>query len=81
VKEVYLIVMAFTYSLKYIVGPTNCAGRALALHEMRTVLVTLVRRFDFAFAPGFEAQDWINQLRDRFLLIRGQLKVLVSFRT
>jgi cytochrome P450 len=63
-----------------LIGPANCAGRALALHEMRTVLAALVRRFDVVFAPGFEAKDWINQLKDHFLMIRGQLPVLVRDR-
>lgn len=61
-------------------GPANCAGRALALHEMRTVLATLVRRFDFVFPPGYKAKDWIDQLKDRFLLIRGKLNVVITAR-
>jgi hypothetical protein len=39
-----------------------------------------VRRFDLAFAPGFEGRDWLGQLRDQFTLIRGELKVVMTER-
>jgi cytochrome P450 len=61
-------------------GPANCVGRSLALHELRTVLSALVRRFDFSFAPGFEGSDWISQLKDQFILLRGELKVVMTER-
>jgi cytochrome P450 len=63
-----------------VIGPGNCAGRSLALHEMRTVLSTFVRRFDMRFAPGFEAADWAAQLRDVSNLARGRLPVVLSKR-
>jgi cytochrome P450 len=59
-------------------GPANCVGRSLALHEARTVLAAVVRRFDFAFAPGFESQDWLDQLKDQYILVRGKLRVVVT---
>jgi hypothetical protein len=62
-------------------GPTNCVGRALALHEMRTVLAVFVRRFDVRFEPGFQAQDWLDQLHDKGILARGRLDVVLSSRT
>lgn len=61
-------------------GPANCVGRALALHELRTVLAALVRRFDLAFAPGYEEHDWIDQLKDQFILVRGRLSVVMTER-
>lgn len=32
-------------------GPTNCAGKQLALTEMRTVIVALLTQFDFELSP------------------------------
>jgi cytochrome P450 len=61
-------------------GPGNCVGRSLALHELRTVLAAVVRRFDARFAPGFKAQDWIDQLSDHYILVRGKLDVVLSKR-
>jgi cytochrome P450 len=59
-------------------GPGNCVGRSLALHEMRTVLAALVRRFDFQFAPGFQPEAWTAQLKDFYILTRGHLPVVLS---
>jgi cytochrome P450 len=62
-------------------GPANCVGRSLALHEMRTVLATIVRRFDLEYAPSSKAQDWIDQLKDQFALVHGPLMVVLRPRT
>lgn len=53
---------------------------ALVLHELRTVLAALARRYHFTFAPEFEAGRWIDQLKDRYLLIRGPLNVVLAER-
>jgi hypothetical protein len=45
---------------------------------MYTVLAIIVRRFDFTFAPGFEGSDWIGNLQDRFIMVRAQLKVVIT---
>ncbi|PLB41072.1 cytochrome P450 [Aspergillus candidus] len=37
-------------------GPYACAGKSIALMEMRMLLVTLVGRFDFTFAPGYDTK-------------------------
>jgi cytochrome P450 len=61
-------------------GPANCVGRALALHELRTVISALVRRFDLEFAPDFKAEDWANQLVDKFVMLNGPLRVVLRAR-
>ncbi|KAK3703562.1 hypothetical protein LTR37_014409 [Vermiconidia calcicola] len=40
-------------------GPRNCLGQSLAWHEMRLLLVTVIRRFDLSLEP--ESQRWLNQ--------------------
>jgi hypothetical protein len=47
---------------------------------MRAVLAALVRRFDFALAPGFAPAEWTARLEDRFILEKGALPVVVSRR-
>jgi hypothetical protein len=61
-------------------GPGNCAGRSLALHETRAVLVPLVRRFDFKFAEGFETAEWERNLKDAYALMRGSMPLVISAR-
>ncbi|KAL1920359.1 uncharacterized protein VTP21DRAFT_736 [Calcarisporiella thermophila] len=34
-------------------GPRNCMGQGLAMAEMKFVLATLLRRYEFSLAPGF----------------------------
>jgi cytochrome P450 len=63
-----------------ILGPANCVGRALALHEMRVVLATLVRQFEMEFAPGFKEDDWTNHLLDKFVLLYGSLPLVMHSR-
>jgi hypothetical protein len=48
---------------------------------MRTVLATIVRRFDMEYAPSFKAQDWVDQLKDQFALMHGPLMVVLHLRT
>lgn len=61
-------------------GPGNCVGRSLALSEMRTVLSSLIRRFDIHFAPGYAPEDWERTLRDQYILMRGKLLAVVTER-
>jgi hypothetical protein len=68
------------YAYKRSAGPGNCIGRSLALHELRTILSAVVRRFDARFAPGFTAADWTRQLKDSFILERGTLSVVLTKR-
>jgi hypothetical protein len=48
---------------------------------MRAVLSAILRRFDICFAPGFRAEDWLDELRDYSVLVRGKLEVVLTKRT
>ncbi|KAI0265868.1 high nitrogen upregulated cytochrome P450 monooxygenase 2 [Gloeopeniophorella convolvens] len=61
-------------------GPTACAGKALALMEMRMVVCWLLRHFHFAAAPGNRLGAWEESLRGHFVMYRGPLMVEVSLR-
>lgn len=43
------------------VGPRNCVGKNLALHEIRLLLVALVLTFDFELMEP--SRDWVEQSR------------------
>jgi hypothetical protein len=47
---------------------------------MRTVLAAIVRRFNVRFAPGFRPEDWLAQLSDQYILVRGKLEVVLTKR-
>jgi hypothetical protein len=34
-------------------GPSDCKGKAVALHEIRSVVAALVRHFGMGFEDGF----------------------------
>jgi cytochrome P450 len=61
-------------------GPGNCVGRVLAQQTMRSALCMLVRRFDARFPPDFAAEEWIEQLTDFYILVRGRLQVVLTAR-
>lgn len=44
------------------------------------VVCSLVQKFDFEFAPHFKPEDWEENLRDYFLLIKGELRVRLKVR-
>ena len=59
-------------------GPAHCAGRALALVEMRMVVALLMQRFNFQFAEGYDPKGWEEQLEDRFAFSNGKLMVKLT---
>ncbi|KAJ2934757.1 hypothetical protein H1R20_g2339, partial [Candolleomyces eurysporus] len=56
-------------------GPANCAGKPLALMELRYVIALLVRKFDLDFQEDFDVEGWENTLTDRLTMCRGPLLV------
>jgi hypothetical protein len=67
-------------SLTSKLGPGTCPGRALAMHEMRAVLFSLLRRFDFRFAEGGSTETWFRDLRDHYTYLKGKLEVQLEER-
>jgi cytochrome P450 len=61
-------------------GPANCAGKNLAVMEMRMVLCWMLRRFRFSKVPGIHYEAWEGQIRDWFLVNVRPLVVNVSLR-
>ena len=61
-------------------GPTICAGKNLALMEMRMLLCWVFRRFRFSEAPGMSHEGWEGRIMDWFVVHQHPLLVKVSLR-
>jgi hypothetical protein len=65
-------------------GPANCAGKNLAMLEMRTVIALLIRRFDMAFSErfteGYSADKWGEDAEDWVVFKNGPLPVVLTSR-
>jgi cytochrome P450 len=61
-------------------GPANCAGKNLALMEMRMVLCWVLRRFRFSRAPGFSYKTWEGEIQDLFVVRQKPLLASITIR-
>jgi cytochrome P450 len=61
-------------------GPAICAGKHLALMEMRMVLCWVLRCFRFSKAPAFSYEEWEEKIQDWFVVHHDPLMVNVSLR-
>src|SRR5882762_9997885 len=61
-------------------GPAICAGKNLALMEMRILLCWMLRRFRFSKAPGFGYEGWDGRIQDRIVIHCDPLLVSISLR-
>ena len=66
--------------IPFSLGPMNCAGKNLALLELRAIIATLVRRFEMRLADGFDPQQWEDELHDFFVMEKGKLPVVLTKR-
>ncbi|KAI0311072.1 cytochrome P450, partial [Amylostereum chailletii] len=58
------------------VGSTSCAGKNLAMLEMRMALCWLFQRFDMKFAAeGVEGDRWEESLEDYYIVHKGSMWV------
>jgi cytochrome P450 len=61
-------------------GPTKCAGRALALLELRTITAAVVRQFDVEFAEDGTREQWRSTIEETCSSGRGSLMVRLAAR-
>ncbi|KAH9063317.1 high nitrogen upregulated cytochrome P450 monooxygenase 2 [Lactarius vividus] len=61
-------------------GPTICAGKNLALMEMRMLLCWVLRRFRFSKPPGVTHEEWEGRILDWFVVHQDPLLVSFSLR-
>ncbi|KAL3465446.1 cytochrome P450 [Aspergillus heterothallicus] len=55
--------------MPFLTGPGNCAGRNLAMMELRSVIARVAHEFDVSFPAGsdFDAQDYFSRTKDHFV--------------
>ncbi|KAL4745630.1 hypothetical protein BDW72DRAFT_186361 [Aspergillus terricola var. indicus] len=55
--------------MPFLTGPFNCAGRNLAMMELRSVVARVAHKFDIAFPPGsnFDANEYFGRIKDHFV--------------
>ncbi|KAH8108748.1 high nitrogen upregulated cytochrome P450 monooxygenase 2 [Phellopilus nigrolimitatus] len=61
-------------------GPEICAGRNLALTELRMVVSLIIQRFEVRFASGYDPREWETKLEDWFTMKNGRLPVVLTSR-
>lgn len=59
-------------------GPAVCAGRLLAIVEMRMVAALIMQRFEMRFADGYDPRDWEEAMKDYFVAESGKLPVVLT---
>ena len=70
--------------LPFSIGPANCAGKNLALLELRALVCHLLREFDFYIPESGvqrrEFDDWERGVCDYFVMSRPTLPVVIKSR-
>jgi len=59
-------------------GPANCAGKNLALLELRGLVCFVMQKFEFKASEGFE--KWEEGVADFFVVKRPPLPVVLEAR-
>jgi cytochrome P450 len=52
--------------MPFSIGPYNCAGKGLAMMELRSVIGRVISEFDVVLPEGFEAQKYWDGIMDHF---------------
>ncbi|KAJ6475695.1 cytochrome P450 [Mycena vitilis] len=61
-------------------GPANCAGKSLAMLEIRLVLACVTQAVDIRLADGYDTARWETDFKDYFVFVKGNLPVVVTKR-
>ncbi|KAJ7477012.1 cytochrome P450 [Mycena galericulata] len=62
-------------------GPANCAGKNLAMLELRMVVAWVMQAFEMRFAEGYDTRSWEEELKDYFVMQKGGMPVALTSRT
>ncbi|TCD68353.1 hypothetical protein EIP91_010991 [Steccherinum ochraceum] len=62
-------------------GPANCAGKNLALKELRMVLCCMMQQVELSFEESYDPDDWDRDMKDFFILDVGRMPVVVKPRS
>ncbi|KAJ7865617.1 cytochrome P450 [Mycena olivaceomarginata] len=61
-------------------GPANCAGKNLAMLEIRMVVAYVMQAFELRLADGYDEEWWEDELKDYLVMQKGSLPVVVTSR-
>ena len=61
-------------------GPMYCAGKNLALLEMRMVVCALVQRFEVRLEEGWDLRRFAREYRDHYIAAMAELPVRLQVR-
>ncbi|EKM52361.1 uncharacterized protein PHACADRAFT_148937 [Phanerochaete carnosa HHB-10118-sp] len=61
-------------------GPQNCAGRALAMVEMRAVACVMMHKFELRKPKEYDLNQWEKDMWDALIMLRGKLPVILEQR-
>ncbi|KAH8920419.1 cytochrome P450 [Atractiella rhizophila] len=67
-------------SVPFSSGAYSCIGKSLAMEELRTVLVVLLKHFEFKLSDGFIEDKFLNSSRDFLAMTNPPLEVYVKKR-
>jgi cytochrome P450 len=62
-------------------GTFSCAGKALAMLELRLLITTLVKRFDIVMADDFNHKKFFDDVRSYMTIVKGALPLKIQKRT
>ncbi|KAK8068944.1 hypothetical protein PG994_005560 [Apiospora phragmitis] len=74
-----LVLDASAYA-PFSIGRTSCAGKQLALIELRRTVALILHRYDFALAPKQQIEDFERGLEDHFTLNPPEFKLVFKAR-
>lgn len=63
------------------IGQYSCAGRQLALMELRLAIVLVALNFDLSLAPGETGVEFDQGAKDAFTLTLSGVEVVLQERT
>ena len=61
-------------------GPMSCAGKGLAMQEMRMVICALLQSFTLRPRDGWVLSKYESAFRDYFSTVRGNLPITLEIR-
>jgi cytochrome P450 len=66
--------------IPFTVGQYACLGKNLAYQELRLFMATVVKKFDFEFAQGFDPAEFERDIKYKGTLLIGPLMVKMTAR-
>lgn len=66
--------------LPFSFGPGHCIGKQLAYREMRLVVASMVQKYKIRLEAGYDVKQWLVDMRDDAVFVKGKLPVVLKAR-